>query len=180
MSVRQQVSIGALAVLTVAVIGIIVLALRGAGSSEPQWLLTFGAKSATLTDDQGSGTLVMTGPDATVVMFTDRPERRTATTSVQDLADQWAEAFASSAPNAALVDDTTGTAVAVLTLGQPTVTADQVAFPVTILNRSAASDSDALLRRVHLFIDPPAARLTDFHEDPMVTPALPVPIPQMD
>lgn len=139
-----------------------------------QWLLTYGAGSATLTvEESGTGTLRLGEPDSTVLMFSDRPERRTATISIPALAAAWDTWFASSAPNAALVDDASGDALAVVTLGRPTVEPDGVSFPVSDVTPDQAAGAVASDGPVHLFIDPPAARLTDFHETPMVTPSMP-------
>ena len=175
---RNQILIGISALIVIAVAAGIAVAMRTSSAERTQWLITHGSASATLTGEPGSsGSLVLSDPDASVLLFTDRPERRTATMALIDLAQQWEDVFASSSPNAALVDDTTGDAMAVLTLGQPTVSADTVTFPVTIIDARRDSGSDRVLGQVHLFIDPPAARLTDFHETPMVTPAGPGPIP---
>lgn len=178
MSGRIQILAGSLALVAIAALAGIALAVRGSAPSETEWLITYGARSAGLTGDEGGqGTLEFTTSDSSVLLFSDRPERLTATLSISELAAQWEDAFSSSAPNAALVDDATGDAVAVLTLGRPTVAGDQVTFPVTILDLTG-DPSTMLQRGAHLFIDPPAARLTDFHECPMVTPG-PVPIPSV-
>jgi hypothetical protein len=147
--------------------------------SETEWLLTHGAQSAQLEiDDSGeAGMLTLQRPDSTVLMFTDRPERRTATIDLASLVDQWSGVFSSSAPNAALVDDATGDAVAVIALGQPELAVDAVTFPVAITELSEDMSERRLVAGVHLFIDPPAARLTDFHEAPM--PNFTVPIPHV-
>lgn len=178
MSGRIQILIGTLALVAIAALAGVALAIRGSSPAEPEWLITYGARAASLSGAEGGqGTLEFTSPNGSVLLFSDRPERLTATMSISELAAQWEDAFSSSAPNAALVDDATGDAVAVLTLGRPTVTGDQVTFPVTILDLTG-DPSTMLERGAHLFIDPPAARLTDFHECPMVTPG-PVPIPSV-
>lgn len=179
MSGRIQILIGTLALVAIAALAGIAISLRDSSPAEPEWLITYGGRSASLSGTEGgAGTLELTDPNGSVLLFSDRPERLTATLSISELAAQWEDAFSSSAPNAALVDDATGDAVAVLTLGRPTVTGDQVTFPVTILDLTG-DPSTMLQRGAHLFIDPPAARLTDFHECPMVTPG-PAPIPSID
>lgn len=167
----------ALVAFLVGILAISAVFLFGQTTKQTQvdeWLFTYGATSAELDVNQAdrSGQLRLVQPDATLLMFTDRPERRTATIAIDSLAAQWDQVFATSAPNAALVDDSSGDAVAVLTLARPQVADDSVIFPVTITELPARSVSRQWDQGVHLFIDPPAARLTDFHEVPMANPEL--------
>jgi len=139
-------------------------------NSEPQWLLSHGSSSAVVAQGRsGETTLTLAEPDPTVLMFTDRPERNTATLDLDSLINQWSDAFGDDPPNAALVDDASGDALAVLTLSKPRRDGDALTFTVLGLDIQpgvvGTLDSGA-----HLFIDPPAARLTNFHQVPMSNP----------
>ena len=66
-----------------------------------EWLFVVDAEGATLSDT----TLTLTGVNPEVIAFTDRPERQSATLSMEDLAAAWAEgadSFADDPPNAIL------------------------------------------------------------------------------
>ena len=144
-------------------------------NSEPQWLLSHGSSSAVVEQGRsGETTLTLAEPDPTVLMFTDRPERNTATLDLDSLINQWSDAFGDDPPNAALVDDASGDALAVLTLSKPRRDGDALTF--TVLGLDIQPDVEGTLDAgAHLFIDPPAARLTNFHQMPMSTP-LPAPM----
>ena len=145
-------------------------------NSEPQWLLSHGSSSAVVAQGRsGETTLTLAEPDPTVLMFTDRPERNTATLDLDSLINQWSDAFGDDPPNAALVDDASGDALAVLTLSEPRRVGDALTFTVLGLDIQPGVEG-TLNSGAHLFIDPPAARLTNFHQMPLSTPA-PAPVP---
>lgn len=158
---------GAAAIAFLAVIAITIIWMAS-DRGEPEWLLTHSSTSAQITmtsDDEGE--LRLMGPSDEVFLFSDRPERIAATTSLADMMNQWAAAFGDDAPNATLVDDKVGHPVAVLELGTPVLDGVDVVFPVTVISMPAGNLTEEELNRVHLFIDPPAARLTWFKQCPM-------------
>ena len=148
-------------------------------SAGPEWLLVHSSTSAKIvtTSDDGS-LLTLSQPDNSVLMFTDRPERRTALISVHEMMSDWDAWFAGDPPNAALSDGSEDPNFVVMTLSNPRRLANKdLQFNITVdTNEPMNLVSDAT-GEVHLFIDPPAARLTDFHQAPMSTPAGPVVIP---
>lgn len=77
----------------------------------------------------------MQGIDPTVVAFTDRPDRDTATLSVQQMTNAWATMFASSAPNAVLVEHsrTSGPDSLVLEFFDPVFSETTMTYTVRIL-----------------------------------------------
>lgn len=162
-------TVGALALLAIAVaIAAGYWVLRDSESADPEWLLTHSSNSAQFTlDSPIQGQLRLLQPSDEVFLFSDRPERLTATVSVDELISQWSDAFGNDAPNATLVDDTVGHPVAVLELGQPAMDGADLTFPVSVISTPAGELSDDAIDRVHLFIDPPDARLTWFRQCPM-------------
>lgn len=77
--------------------------------------------------------LELTGADADLTVFADRPARSAGRDALSDLPDDWEElGFAADPPNAALVargED--GPSTTVVELGRPTVDGGTVSFPVT-------------------------------------------------
>jgi hypothetical protein len=148
-------------------------------SAGPEWLLVHSSTSAKIvtTSDDGS-LLTLSQPDNSVLMFTDRPERRTALISVDEMMSDWDAWFAGDPPNAALSDGSEDPNFVVMTLSNPRRLANKdLQFNITVdTNEPMNLVSDAT-GEVHLFIDPPAARLTDFHQAPMSTPSGPTLIP---
>ena len=92
-------------------------------------MFVLSASSGTLTDR----TLELTGADADVTVFADRPERSASTEALADLAKDWEDlGFVADPPNAALVSrGEGGPATTVVELGAPEVDGDDVSFPVT-------------------------------------------------
>lgn len=71
----------------------------------PNWLFSHTATAGTLTQEaDGSYTLTLTGIDPHVMAFTDRPVRDSAIVDTSALVDAWPTLFATSPPNAVLVE----------------------------------------------------------------------------
>lgn len=134
----------------------------------PQWLLTHTSGAAELQmQSLTQGTLQLSDPDEEFFLFTDRPERRTAALSIAALINQWSDAFGDDPPNAALVHGDDGHPVAIVELTSPVRSDGNLSFNVRVTSTPAGPLPDLLSGGVHLFIDPPAARLTDFRECPI-------------
>lgn len=134
----------------------------------PQWLLTHTSGAAELEmQSETQGTLRLSEPNEEFFLFTDRPERRTAALSIPALIDQWSDVFGDDPPNAALVHGDDGYPVAILELTSPARAAGHLSFDARVVSTPGGPVPDVLSGGVHLFIDPPAARLTDFRECPM-------------
>lgn len=103
----------------------------GQGRDEgPNWLFSHTATAGTLIEKaDGSYTLTLTGIDPHVLAFTDRPARDSAIVPASALVDAWPTLFASSPPNAVLVEhEATGDANSVvMTLTNPRLTTFETA-----------------------------------------------------
>lgn len=155
-------------VVVVVVVGAAGFAIGGwtqsgsdAAATEPSWLLSQTAETGTMTPN-GDGTyqLVLDGVDPNVVAFTDRPDRDTAIMSVQNLASSWATMFASSAPNAVLVEHApTGEAnTVVVELFDPKVNGNSMSYTAVVLfdeNQTMAPDGFGMGMTQH--VEPPAS-----------------------
>jgi hypothetical protein len=161
-------------------VAVIVLVALGLGSlltvaiawstsrDEPQWLLTHTSGAAEMEmQSKTQGTLRLSEPNEEFFLFTDRPERRTAELAIPALIDQWSDVFGNDPPNAALVHGDDGHPVAILELTSPESVDGDLSFEVRVVSTPAGPLPDSLSGGVHLFIDPPAARLTDFRQCPM-------------
>jgi hypothetical protein len=107
-------------------------------ASAPSWLFsttaangTFGANAL----DPTVGTLTLTGTDAQVTGFTDRPDRDTVLFPPDKLVAAWPTLFADSDPNAVLVthDAAGATSTSVLELSSPTVDGTTLTFQVAAI-----------------------------------------------
>ncbi len=107
-------------VATIAIVGAIVSWVRDDSDGEVSWLYSQTADTGEL-DDLGGGKyrLVMHGIDAHTIQFSDRPDRLVEIINTGDFVHAWDTMFASSAPNAVLVehepDGSTDSLVVVLT-----------------------------------------------------------------
>lgn len=71
----------------------------------PNWLFSHTATAGTLMENEDGGyTLTLTGIDPHVMAFTDRPVRDSAIVATTALVDAWPTLFATSPPNAVLVE----------------------------------------------------------------------------
>lgn len=115
------------------------LTIRDGGSSEAvSWLYSQTAETAQL-DDLGDGThlLTLSGVDLHTIQFSDRPDRLVEIIDTADLIDGWDTMFASSAPNAVLVEHEpsgeTDSLVVVLSRPRLDISAGELTYDVTIL-----------------------------------------------
>jgi len=71
-------------------VSVIVVFRVGGDSQDPEWLLAHSSASASISmDAEGGTTLTLFGPDKSIAMFTDRPERQTALISVEEMITNW-------------------------------------------------------------------------------------------
>lgn len=92
-------------VAVAAVVGVLAIVLSGSKKSDISWLYSQSANSAELIGQGGDKyELVMKGVDIHTIMFADRPDRDVEVVTTQKIVDGWETAFASSAPNAVLVE----------------------------------------------------------------------------
>lgn len=145
------------------------------GSGE---LLVVSAETATVATAADQTYLTLTEVDPQSLWFTDRPQRLSGVMPTDILLEQWPQYFESSQPNAAMTfRSETATqsqsAPIPVQLGVPVQSQGVVRFPVTGLDGVRLPTEDTELLGPRLFIDPPAARLTDFHESPMLVPSVP-------
>lgn len=154
-------------------------------SADANDLLVMSAGSARVSNDgpRSDATLQLSGVDTQTIWFTDRPQRLAGSMLTSTLVRNWPDYFASSQPNAALTHRSpqtsgVGAAAVPVVLSNPAETARGVRFTVAPLGDAELPPDGVQLSGVRLFIDPPAARLTDFQQDPMVTPQIP-PIPHV-
>ena len=115
-------------IFTVILAGVAVIA-RANSEPEPEWLMVMNAETGEvlapgdarlmLLDTAGADyKLILTGVDAQMLAFTDRPERQAQTWDTSAFLDYWANEFGDDPPNAVVSAD--GVRVAV-TLSDPRV-----------------------------------------------------------
>ncbi|MEY3656514.1 MAG: hypothetical protein RL114_872 [Actinomycetota bacterium] len=138
-------------------------------SSEVSWLYSQTSDSGEL-DDLGGGRyhLVMRGVDYHTVQFSDRPDRLVKILDTADFVHHWDEMFASSAPNAVLVehepDGSTDSLVVVLQKPHFDYENDEITYEAQVLAdefhperlkklANAHPEPPANMRAVSLFID---------------------------
>jgi hypothetical protein len=120
-------------------VGAVWWSVAGAQTSQPSWLFSQTSTGGTFAPtDDGEYTLTLTGVDSFVTAFTDRPVRDATIVDLADFVAAWPDAFASSAPNAVLVEhqpsgqsDST-----VVTLYDPVLAGDTLTFRVVALRES--------------------------------------------
>lgn len=159
---------------------LLVSALRSAPATPTQSgeLLVVSADTAQMDMTAGQAYLSLIGVDPQTLWFTDRPQRLSGVMATDILVEQWPQYFETSQPNAALTYRVSPTpqsppAPVAVELGVPEQSDDTVRFPITGLTEADLPAGGIVLEGPRLFIDPPAARLTDFHESPMLVPAVP-------
>ncbi len=147
--------------------------LEAKTTAQPRYLFILSAQAATVEIDHGKTQLVMKNIDPFILWFTDRPIRQAGFTPVKKFIANWHTAFAEVPPNAGMVylnmkKDKIGAPQPVaVELRHPHWKNKQLIFSIKFLTEKVNLSQGKTLRHVHLFIDPPAARLTDFHECPM-------------
>jgi hypothetical protein len=120
-------------------VGTVWWSVAGAQTSQPSWLFSQTSTGGTFAPtDDGEYTLTLTGVDPSLTAFTDRPVRGATIVDLADFIAAWPDAFASSAPNAVLVEhqpsgqsDST-----VVTLYDPVLAGDTLTFRVVALRDS--------------------------------------------
>ena len=86
---------------------------------QPEWLMVMNAETGEFQDTAGEDyKLILTGVDAQMLAFTDRPERQAQTWDTSEFLDYWQNEFGDDPPNAVVSAD--GVRVAV-TLSDPRV-----------------------------------------------------------
>ena len=184
--------LGPMAVIMVASLALlagIALALliqRGGDTTSSQsgtgdLLVVSSATGALVSNENGDAALVLADVDPQTLWFTDRPQRLAGVMPTAALVTSWPGYFASSAPNAAFTfrsgaQASTPAAPIPVELGVPEDRDGSLSFPLTVLDGASLPQAGTSIEGVHLFIDPPSARLTDFHEVPMPAPE-PDPVP---
>ena len=155
----------------VAVIAAVVSLVRNdsANASDVSWLYSQTADSGEL-DDLGNGKfhLILRDVDYHTIQFSDRPDRLVEIIETADLVKNWDTLFATSSPNAVLVehepDGTTDSLVVVLEKPHFDYEADELTYEVTILAdeahperlkklANAHTQAPVAMRAVSLFID---------------------------
>lgn len=127
-SSRKPVALWVIAVVAAAavVLGAVWWNVARSQSSAPKWLFSHTADEGSLIENpDGTYTLTLTGIDPHVMAFTDRPDRDSAIMSTASLVHGWRSLFATSPPNAVLVEHNAqgGADSVVLTLTNPRLTA---------------------------------------------------------
>lgn len=109
----------------------------------PSWLFTVTSTGGTFsTDATGTQTLTLTGIDAGVTAFTDRPDRDAAVVPADRFVQQWPSMFEDSAPNAVLVEhEPSGESDSfVVTLFDPVLDESTLSFTAEIVDGEDHSD----------------------------------------
>jgi len=123
---------------------------------EPEWLVALFANSASATPYDGGYTVTLTGLPATLIAFTDRPDRNATKIEMATFFAGWDTAFGATPPNAAFtgVTATGQEQETVLTLTNPIYDSvnGSVAFQAALVP-GADELSEYNYTDVHLFID---------------------------
>lgn len=109
----------------------------------PSWLFTLTSTGGTFTTDaEGTHTLTLTGIDAGVTAFTDRPDRDAAVVPAEQFVQEWPSMFEDSAPNAVLVEhEPSGASDSfVVTLFDPVLEGSTLSFNAKIVDAEDHSD----------------------------------------
>jgi hypothetical protein len=120
-------------------VGAVWWSVAGAQTTQPSWLFSQTSTGGTFAPTgAGEYTLTLTGVDSFVTAFTDRPVRDATIVDLADFVAAWPDAFASSAPNAVLVEhqpsgqsDST-----VVTMYDPVLAGDTLNFRVVALRET--------------------------------------------
>ena len=163
---------------TVILAGVAVTA-HNTSEPEPEWLMVMNAETGEFQDTAGEDyKLILTGVDAQMLAFTDRPERQAQTWDTTAFLDYWQNEFGDDPPNA--VVSANGVRVAV-TLSDPRVgmsarddgavtpSAGAVTFTATPLPGQEPPTS--VINQPTLFIDfthlrPTVSSRIRFHQSP--------------
>lgn len=145
---------------------------------DPSYLFVLSAKSGEISKVKNHYILKLEGIDPNTLVFTDRPVRQAGYIVTRNFITQWQLEFKKDPPNAGLVyagmdsAQNGGQAPIALELIDPSQNGNKVEFKISILSKDFAVINAQRLEQVHLFIDPPAPRLLDFHQMPLSMPAM--------
>lgn len=150
--------------------------------AQPSYLFVLSAEKGRITATADQYYLLLKQVDPHTLWFTDRPMRKAGFLETKKFIANWSNAFGGDSPNAGLVHaeisvDSNGQhvplAIELISPVLDSVNGD-IRFQILLLNTSADNQSKNSIAlkaqsfsQVHLFIDPPAARLMDFHEAPI-------------
>ena len=129
--------------------------------------------------------LVLTKLDPNVLWFTDRPNRKAGFVTLANFIERWHIGFKNIPPNVGLVHIDMSYQYAnqqqplALEASQPRLINNKLIFKIKSLIKHQQLKTQQL-KNIKLFIDPPAARLLDFHQMPLATPQLNITIEQTD
>lgn len=153
--------------------GVARLVMGSDDSDEVSWLYSQTAESGEI-DDLGGGRyhIVMRGVDFHTIQFSDRPDRLVEIIDTADLVKQWDTLFATSSPNAVLVehepDGSTDSLVVVLEKPHFDYATDELTYEATILADELHPERLKKLANAHM--DPPVAmRAISLFIDSVVT-----------
>ena len=147
-------------IFTVILAGVAVIA-HTTSEPEPEWLMVMNAETGEvlapgdsrlmLLDTAGADyKLILTGVDAQMLAFTDRPEREAQTWDTSAFLDAWANEFDGDPPNA--VVSANGVRIAV-TLSDPQVGTSERAVTFTATPLPGQEPPTSLITQPTLFID---------------------------
>jgi hypothetical protein len=137
-------------IFTVILAGVAVTA-HNASEPEPEWLMVMNAETGEFQDTAGEDyKLILTGVDAQMLAFTDRPERQAQTWDTSAFLDYWASEFGDDPPNAVI--SANGVRVAV-TLGDPQVGTSERAATFTATPLPGREPPTSFINQPTLFID---------------------------
>jgi hypothetical protein len=123
-----------------------------AKNGELEWLFSQTADGGSFTpNDDGSYTLTLTGVDPYVTAFTDRPVRDSKILALSEFIGAWPGAFASSAPNAVLVEHNSSGASnsTVVTLNAPMLVEDVLTFRATVVSEKPSQTLANIAGNLH-------------------------------
>lgn len=160
-------------------------AVPPAFKKSPSYLFVLSAQQGVIAEVRQRYVLTLKKVDSHVLWFADRPIRKAGFVSIGDFIASWSEGFRGDPPNAALVHvdmlfDKNGHQQPVaVEISHPSYNGRVVTFQLKVLHGDASKLTQQILNLPKLFIDPPAARITDFHQCPMTTPVDPINVPHV-
>ena len=136
-------------IFTVILAGVAVTAHNN-NEPQPEWLMVMNAETGEFQDTAGEDyKLILTGVDAQMLAFTDRPERQAQTWDTTAFLDYWANEFGDDPPNAVITAN--GVRVAV-TLSDPQVGTSERAATFTATPLPGQEPPTSCINQPTLFI----------------------------
>lgn len=144
-------------------------------TKKPQYLFILSARSGVFYHKNTTTYLQLNHVDSHTLWFTDRPNRKAGFIPTQQLIQRWKIGFKNVPPNAGLIHADMAyqkhgsQQPLALEISQPIIKNHHIIFRVITLSGDTKLmlNKHKKMRHLTLFIDPPAARLVDFHEMPM-------------